>query len=207
MPCDVHREAGGGPHSHDQGDARGQGLLHDFERSPSGDGQNGPAQRKLTGQKSLPYNLVHGIVPPYVLVHRNELPVFVEAPGCVDPTRPVKEALVGPKFKNAIRYHGVLAIGSAHRATIVPAAGAHASKPTPTKDCPLEVRSSWARLLRRVFDFDVSVCPACGGPMRIIAAVLRKDGINKILAARGLPADSPGLCAAAPPELDFTDAA
>ena len=56
-------------------------------------------------------------------------------------------------------------------------------------------------------DIDVSTCQACGGSMRIIAAILRTDVIHKILAARGLPADSPALRPAAQRTFDFTDAA
>ena len=30
---------------------------------------------------------------------------------------------------------------------------------------------SWARLLKRVFEFDLEHCPQCGGDFRIIAAI------------------------------------
>jgi hypothetical protein len=32
-------------------------------------------------------------------------------------------------------------------------------------------RMSWARLLKRVFEFDLEHCPQCGGEFRIIAAI------------------------------------
>lgn len=34
------------------------------------------------------------------------------------------------------------------------------------------VRISWARLLKRVFEIDIELCPHCGGNMKIIAAIL-----------------------------------
>jgi hypothetical protein len=41
---------------------------------------------------------------------------------------------------------------------------------------------SWARLLKRVFAFDMACCPACGrGTLRIIAAITQADVIRKIL--------------------------
>jgi len=100
-------------------------------------------------------------------------------------------ALVGPKFKNALRYHGVVAPGSPHRRSIVPAVAEPPPQTASDDDCPFAVKSSWARLLRRVHEVDVSICPACGGPMRIVAAVPRPDVIEKILRARGPPADVP----------------
>ncbi len=35
--------------------------------------------------------------------------------------------------------------------------------------------------LRRVFAIDLSLCPDCGGRLRVIADVTRPDVINKIL--------------------------
>jgi len=50
---------------------------------------------------------------------------------------------------------------------------------------------SWTRLLKRVFDIDIEHCPHCGGNMKIIAAILEKATINKILDHLGLPARAP----------------
>ncbi|MDP1786887.1 hypothetical protein [Nitrosomonas sp.] len=43
------------------------------------------------------------------------------------------------------------------------------------------VRISWARLLKRVFEIDIEHCPHCGGNMKIIAAILERAAITKIL--------------------------
>jgi len=53
------------------------------------------------------------------------------------------------------------------------------------------VRISWARLLKRVFEIDIEHCPHCGGNMKIIAAILERAAITKILNHLGLPARAP----------------
>ena len=45
----------------------------------------------------------------------------------------------------------------------------------------------WARLLERVFDIDLRRCPSCGaGELKIIAAILERAAIGKILTHLGL---------------------
>jgi hypothetical protein len=41
---------------------------------------------------------------------------------------------------------------------------------------------SWAERLKRVFDIDISVCPLCGGTLRVIADVTDPEAIRTILA-------------------------
>jgi hypothetical protein len=53
-------------------------------------------------------------------------------------------------------------------------------------------RWGWARLLKRVFAFDMERCPACGrGTLRIIAAITHADVIRKILCPLTLVAEPP----------------
>ena len=40
---------------------------------------------------------------------------------------------------------------------------------------------TWAERLKRVFDIDISVCPLCGGTLRVIADVTDPDVIQTIL--------------------------
>ncbi len=40
---------------------------------------------------------------------------------------------------------------------------------------------SWAQRLKRVFGIDLETCPACGGPVRIIACIEDPLVIEKIL--------------------------
>jgi transposase len=42
-------------------------------------------------------------------------------------------------------------------------------------------RLGWAKLLKRVFNLDLTCCPHCGGELRIIAAILQRQAIEKIL--------------------------
>ncbi len=72
-----------------------------------------------------------------------------------------------------IRFHGVLASNSALRPQIVPEPH-HPTVPTDdhTDESPSSAQSSksWAQLLKRVFEIDMTVCSECGGPLTIIAA-------------------------------------
>ena len=74
-----------------------------------------------------------------------------------------------------------------------------------TPRSPLQ-RLQWAQLLARIFQFDVTVCPACGGQMKIIAALTDSHSIRTYLTGVGRPADPPVICPAGPPpqqELEF----
>ncbi|MFN8869531.1 MAG: hypothetical protein ACK51G_20370, partial [Pseudomonadota bacterium] len=53
-------------------------------------------------------------------------------------------------------------------------------------------RISWARLLDRVFDVDMHTCPNCdAGELKIIAAILERPVIEKILTHLGLDPQPP----------------
>ena len=53
-------------------------------------------------------------------------------------------------------------------------------------------RIAWARLLKRVFDIDMQHCPNCGaGELKIIAAILERPVIEKILTHLGLDPQPP----------------
>ncbi len=46
---------------------------------------------------------------------------------------------------------------------------------------------SWAQLLKCVFVIDITICPQCGGPLSILAAIEDPAVIAKILSYLGLP--------------------
>jgi hypothetical protein len=48
-----------------------------------------------------------------------------------------------------------------------------------------------AKLLKRVFNLDLEHCPNCGGELKIIAAILERASIEKILTHLGLQARAP----------------
>jgi hypothetical protein len=87
------------------------------------------------------------------------------------------------------------------RALVVPQGSAQpqeASEAVVATACeaePIQFRSgriSWARLLKRVFDIDMHTCPNCGGgELKIIAAILERPVIEKILTHLGLDPQPP----------------
>jgi hypothetical protein len=85
------------------------------------------------------------------------------------------------------RQHGLL--GKAERAEPVPDEAARA---------PLEVRRSWARLIRQVYEVDPLLCPRCGGTMKMIAVIERPAVIRQILDHLGVAATPASL--RAPPD-------
>ena len=104
-------------------------------------------------------------------------------------------ALVPRPRGNLVRYHGILAPNAKHRSAVVPnpsrrtrrrRTAGHAAVPAPGgdhQDDPAAPTApmSWMERLRRVFAFDLSICPNCGGRLRVIADVTRPDIIEKIL--------------------------
>ncbi len=120
-------------------------------------------------------------------------------------------ALVPPPRLNLVRYHGVLAPACPDRAQIVPGP----SELTQVEGCEhdaaggrREHRVSWAKLLARVFYYDVSVCPSCAGQMKIIAALTAPSAIQSFLHAVGLPSRAPPIAGAhLDRQLEFDEAA
>ena len=80
-----------------------------------------------------------------------------------------------------------------------------ATKVAVADECEVETvqarphRISWARLLKRVFNIDMQHCPNCAaGELKIIAAILERPVIEKILTHLGLdPQPPPRGCARA----------
>ena len=117
-------------------------------------------------------------------------------------------ALVPKPRHNLVRYHGVLAANAKLRKYIVPASvrtkpatkrKADHKKDKPTtdtreQDTPI-APLTWAQRLKRVFDIDITICPKCGGRLRIIADITDPVVINKILnhIARAPPGNQQAL--------------
>jgi hypothetical protein len=100
-------------------------------------------------------------------------------------------ALVPRPRLHLIRFHGVLAPNAKLRAAVVPDVVQPASEPAHEHPHGQTARMNWARLLKRVFDIAVERC-ACGGQLKIIAAIEEPVVIVRILT-------HPGLAARAPP--------
>jgi hypothetical protein len=105
-------------------------------------------------------------------------------------------ALVPRPRLHLIRFHGVLAPNAKLRALVVPQGPQvqePASEDAAAAECEAESlqarpnRISWAWLLNRVFDIDMQHCPNWGGGvLKIIAAILERPVIERILTHLGL---------------------
>jgi hypothetical protein len=95
--------------------------------------------------------------------------------------------LVPRPHKNLVVYHGVLAANATWRSRVVvygrkgvPGVGGEVED-APASNAPRYLRRQWAELMRRSFGFDVLSCPDCGGKMRLLAVILDRAVIRKIL--------------------------
>lgn len=112
-------------------------------------------------------------------------------------------ALIPPPRIHMTRYHGVLAPHHSWRDEIVPTTSGELAKNKDAKT-PNRRRMSWAELLKRVFKIDLTTCPDCGGTVRFIAAVMKREVVVKILNHLKLPTAVPGwVPARAPPAQAF----
>ena len=69
----------------------------------------------------------------------------------------------------------------------------HSTK-TPPKP---QHRMSWAVLMRRVFEVDVTVCPKCQAKgMQVIAQITKTEAIHAILRSVGLSTEAPKIAPA-----------
>jgi hypothetical protein len=58
---------------------------------------------------------------------------------------------------------------------------AAAAEPEELSPAERERRRSWAEMIRRVYEVDPLVCPACGGEMRVVAFITDRAVIKRIL--------------------------
>ena len=95
-------------------------------------------------------------------------------------------ALVPKPRVNLIRFHGVFAPNSQHRALVTPAKRGKGNNTNATDDpqTPAERHASmsWAQRLKRVFNIDIQTCRACGGAVKGIACIEDPLVIKQILA-------------------------
>lgn len=120
-------------------------------------------------------------------------------------------SIIPPAFKHQVNYYGCLSSHHKMRPLIIkaqpfletPAVNAAEStvglpeegpmqKPPPA----IEIKRKaayipWAELLKRMFEVDLTVCPCCQGRLRVIAAVIRSESIQKILSHLGLSTGPP----------------
>jgi hypothetical protein len=112
-------------------------------------------------------------------------------------------ALVPRPRLHLIRFHGVLAPNAKLRPLVVPQGPlvqeGPAAEAAAAAECEVETgpgrpnRIGWARLLKRVFDIDMQHLPELRrrGTLKIIAAILERPVIEKILTHLGLDPQPP----------------
>jgi hypothetical protein len=110
-------------------------------------------------------------------------------------------ALVPRPRLHLIRFHGLLAPNAKPRPRVVPQGpemAESAAKAVVASEREAETvqgrppRIRWARLLKRIFDIGMQHCPNCGGgALKIIAAILERPVIEKILTHLGLDPQPP----------------
>ena len=111
-------------------------------------------------------------------------------------------ALVPLARMHLVRYSGVLAPNAKMRQGVIPgktraqikAEQEEKNKETKEKSTLLQ-KSSWAKLLAKVFEIDISKC-SCGGNLKIISAIRDSFAIKKILSYLGLSPQSPPIAPA-----------
>ncbi len=128
-------------------------------------------------------------------------------------------ALVPPPWTPLVRYHGVVAPNSPWRVAVVPLppvgeerhcatvphvalGGAPGGTPGGERkgsdaggggEIKQSGRIEWARLLWRVWGIDALACPACGGRMKMIAALTERAGIVRVLEHLGVSTEVPRM--------------
>ena len=120
-------------------------------------------------------------------------------------------ALIPQPRIHLTRFHGVLAPNSALRSIVVPnpspvkrGASQTSEETGNDKEARDPRRLTWAELLKRVFQIDITVCPDCGGALNFIATIMERKVVIKILNHLKLPSEAPRrFSARAPPQSAF----
>jgi hypothetical protein len=109
-------------------------------------------------------------------------------------------ALVPRPHKKLVLYHGVLAANAAWRPKVIacgrrsPVDAETAASTEPVAPvAPRHTRRQWAELMRRAFGYHLLLCPDCGGRMALLACVIERSAVRKILGHLGLPTEPPAM--------------
>ena len=95
-------------------------------------------------------------------------------------------AHIPDRFEHLVRYVGWYSNRSRGKRRCAGAEPAETATPEVDVREAARVRSTWARLIHKVYEVDPLECPRCKGPMRVIALIEDKAVIRKILTYLGL---------------------
>lgn len=119
-------------------------------------------------------------------------------------------ALVPPPRIHLTRFFGCFAPNSKIRSEIVPkktetpevVSASETDENQKIQKKPSRMR--WAELLARVFAIDMNHCPSCGSEnFRVIATVLERSAVKKVLSHLGLPDQPPDITPARVQQMSF----
>lgn len=113
-------------------------------------------------------------------------------------------SLIPPRRSHQVRYHGVFSSAHRLRDRVVPTPPDDDAA-APVTASMLARRLDWAALLERVFGADVTTCPRCAGPLRVLAFLSDPDVTARILDHLGLSAAVPSIAPARGPPIDDLD--
>jgi hypothetical protein len=107
---------------------------------------------------------------------------------------------------NALRYHGVFAPGAKWREAVIrdrsdlpPLVATDPAAESQGEGSSFRPRRlSWAKLIARVLESEVLVCPHCSGAAEVIAAITQPSVIQAILKSLGLSPRAPPISPARP---------
>ncbi len=102
-------------------------------------------------------------------------------------------AIIPPPRFHQLRYHGILAPNAKYRSQVVPKRPVDPSPeeediPSPTRK---SAKRSWAQLLKHVYSIDMSLCPDCGGEMKIVAFITDPCEVKRYLEGTGESIETP----------------
>ena len=95
-------------------------------------------------------------------------------------------AHIPDRFEHLVRYAGWYSNRSRGKRRLAGVSSAGAALSSPTDPEARRIRSTWARLIHKVYEVDPLECPKCRGPMRVIALIDDAAVIRKILSHLGL---------------------
>ncbi len=134
----------------------------------------------LQGAERLARYLTRGPLPLDVVEKVEGGRLRVRTPP--DPRTGLVEKILDPipdPGQHVVRYYGWYSNRSrGARAAVGPRLAGPQPHPEPI---PSPSRASWARLLKRIFEIDPLLCPACGSKMKIVSVITEPNVIDAIL--------------------------
>ena len=103
-------------------------------------------------------------------------------------------SLVPLPYLHLTHYSGMLAPNSRYRPRVIPGKTRSQIKKEQTENqIPTLKMGTWAKILARVFQVDVTKCKDCGGEVKVISVIFDAFVISKILSHMGISPQPPPI--------------